>query len=108
MCCDRLFCSESSQLGNRCERRVCVERPTIECQGTVIAAALVTGNQNYGWVLKLNKMTGKVRVLERMTLPEVPTTWDVANGDPPGHYLISAFIENSAPVQFEFDVIDPR
>jgi hypothetical protein len=98
-------------------------------------------NQNYGWILKLNQMTGKVRVLERMTLPEAPKTWgaggqpygisadrkaisldvtliiyngtiskswDVANGDPPGHYLITAFIENSAPVQFEFDVIDPR
>ena len=98
-------------------------------------------NQNYGWILKLNQMTGKVRVLERMTLPETPKTWgaggqpygtsadrktisldvtltiyngtvskswDVANGDPPGHYLISAYIEDSAPVQFEFDVIDPR
>jgi hypothetical protein len=38
----------------------------------------------------------------------VSKSWDVAKGDPPGHYLISAFIENSAPVQFEFDVIDPR
>ncbi|MDR7304935.1 hypothetical protein [Rhodoferax saidenbachensis] len=98
-------------------------------------------NQGYGWILKLNQMTGKVRVLERMTLPEAPKTWgtggqpygtsadrrtmsldvtltiyngtiskswDVASGDPPGHYLISAFIENSAPVQFEFDVMDPR
>jgi len=98
-------------------------------------------NQNYGWILKLNQMAGKVRVLERMTLPEPPKTWgaggqpygtsadrktisldvtltvyngtiskswDVADGDPPGHYLITAFIENSAPVQFEFDVIDPR
>lgn len=98
-------------------------------------------NQNYGWILKLNQMTGKVRVLERMTLPEAPKTWgagglpygtsadrrtisldvvltihngtiskswDVADGDPPGHYLISAFVGNSAPVQFEFDVVDPR
>lgn len=98
-------------------------------------------NQNYGWVVKLNRMTGKVRVLERMTLPKAPKTWgaggqpfgtsadrktisldvtltiyngtiskswDVAPGDPPGHYLISAFIGNSAPVQFEFDVLDPR
>jgi hypothetical protein len=98
-------------------------------------------DQNYGWILKLNQLNGKVRVLERMTLPEAPKTWgvgghahgtsadrktmsldvtltvyngtvskswDVAKGDPPGHYLISAFIENSAPVQFEFDVIDPR
>lgn len=98
-------------------------------------------NQNYGWILKLNQKSGKVRVLERMTLPEAPKTWgaggspygtsadrkaisldvtltiynstiskswDVADGDPPGHYLISAFVDNSAPVQFEFDVIDPR
>jgi hypothetical protein len=98
-------------------------------------------NQNYGWILKLNRMTGKVRVLERMTLPETPKTWgaggqpygtsadrktislnvtltiyngtiskswDVANGDPRGHYLISAYVEDSPPVQFEFDVIDPR
>jgi hypothetical protein len=98
-------------------------------------------NQNYGWILKLNKKTGKVRVLERMTLPVTPKTWgaggqpygmsadrktlsldvtltihdgtvskswDVADGDPPGHYLISAYVEDSAPVQFEFDVIDPR
>jgi hypothetical protein len=98
-------------------------------------------NQNYGWVLKLNRMTGKVRVLERMTLPETPKmwgaggqpygtsadrqtisldvtltiyngtiskSWDVANGDPPGHYLINAYVEDSPPVQFEFDVIDPR
>jgi hypothetical protein len=98
-------------------------------------------NQKYGWILKLNQMTGKVRVLERMTLPQAPKTWgtggqpygtsadrktmsldvtltihngivsnswDVVSGDPPGHYLISAFVENSPPVQFEFDVIDPR
>ncbi|MFS2163535.1 hypothetical protein [Variovorax sp. Varisp62] len=98
-------------------------------------------NQSYGWILKLNQKTGKVRVLERMTLPETPKTWgaggqpygmstdrktlsldvtltiydgtiskswSVANGDPPGHYLISAYVEGSAPVQFEFDVIDPR
>lgn len=98
-------------------------------------------DQNYGWIMKLNQKTGKVRILERMTLPEAPKTWgtggqpygtsadrktlsidvtltiyngtiskswDVAKGDPPGHYLISAFIGNSAPVQFEFDVIDPR
>lgn len=98
-------------------------------------------NQNYGWILKLNQMTGKVRVLERMTLPEAPKTWgtggqpygtsadrktmsmdvtltihngtishswDVVSGDPAGHYLISVFIENSPPVQFEFDVIGPR
>jgi len=98
-------------------------------------------NQNYGWMLKLNRMTGKVRVLERMTLPQVPKTWgaggqpfgtsadrktisldvtltiyngaiskswDVADGDPPGRYQISAYVEDSAPVQFEFDVVDPR
>lgn len=98
-------------------------------------------DQNYGWILKLNRQTGKVRVLERMTLPESPKTWgtggqpygtsadrrtlsldvtltvyngtvskswDVAKGDPPGHYLISAYVEDSAPVQFEFDVVDPR
>lgn len=98
-------------------------------------------NQNYGWVLKLNQKTGKVRVLERMTLPETPKTWGtagqpygtspdrktisldvtltvydgtiskswgVAKGDPPGHYVISAYVEDSAPVQFEFDVIDPK
>ena len=98
-------------------------------------------NQNYGWILKLNQKSGKVRVLERMTLPETPKTWgaggqpygtsadrktmsldvtltvhdgtiskswDVANGDPAGHYLISAYVEDSAPVQFEFDVIDPK
>lgn len=100
-----------------------------------------TINQNYGWILKLNRQFGKVRVLERVTLPETPKTWgsggqphgtsadrktisldvtltiyngtiskswDVADGDPAGHYLISAYVENSAPVQFEFDVIDPR
>lgn len=98
-------------------------------------------NQNYGWVMKLNRRSGKVRVLERMTMPEAPKTWgaggqpygtstdrktisldvtltiydgtiskswDVAKGDPPGRYQISAFIENSMPVQFEFDVIDQR
>lgn len=98
-------------------------------------------NQGYGWIMKLNKMTGKVRILERMTLPEAPKTWgaggqpygtsadrktlsldvtltiyngtiskswDVAEGDPPGHYLISAFVENSPAVQFEFDVVEPR
>jgi hypothetical protein len=32
----------------------------------------------------------------------------VADGDPPGHDLISAYIEESAPVQFEFDAIEPR
>jgi hypothetical protein len=97
-------------------------------------------NQTYGWILKLNQMTGKVRVLERMTLPEAPKTWgtggqaygtstdrktmsldltrtiyngsisnswNVASGDPAGHYLISVFVENSAPVQFEFDVVAP-
>ena len=98
-------------------------------------------NQKYGWIMKLNQLTGKVRVLERMTLPEAPKTWgtggqpygtsadrktmsldvtltidngivsnswDVLSGDPAGHYLITAFVENSPPVQFEFDVIDPR
>ncbi|MFM9925590.1 hypothetical protein VLK31_21555 [Variovorax sp. H27-G14] len=98
-------------------------------------------DQNYGWVLKLNQKTGKVRVLERMTLPQTPKTWgtagqpygtspdrktisldvtltvydgtiskswDVAKGDPAGHYLISAYVGDSAPVQFEFDVIDPK
>lgn len=98
-------------------------------------------NQNYGWVLKLNRKSGKVRVIERVTLPQTPKTWgtagqpygtsadrrtlsldvtltvydgtvskswDVADGDPPGHYLISAYVEDAAPVQFEFDVIDPR
>jgi hypothetical protein len=98
-------------------------------------------NQNFGWMLKLNRRSGKVRVLERLTMPEAPKTWgtdglpygtstdrktisldvtltiydgtvskswDVAEGDPPGHYQISAYVENSAPVQFEFDVIDPR
>lgn len=98
-------------------------------------------NQNYGWIVKLNQMTGKIRVLERMTLPEAPKTWgtggqafgtsadrktmsmdvtlnvyngaiskswDVVSGDPAGHYQITVFIENSAPLQFEFDVIGPR
>ena len=98
-------------------------------------------NQNYGWMLKLNRRSGQVRVLERVTMPEAPKTWgaggqpygtsadrktisldvtltiydgtiskswDVASGDPAGHYQISAFIENSMPVQFEFDVIDQR
>lgn len=98
-------------------------------------------NQNYGWILKLNQKSGKVRVLERVTLPAPPKTWgsggqpygtsadrktisldvtltiydgtiskswDVADGDPAGHYLISAYVEDSAPVQFEFDVIDPK
>lgn len=32
-------------------------------------------NQNYGWVARLNQQSGKVRVLERMTLPEAPKTW---------------------------------
>jgi len=97
--------------------------------------------QNYGWTMKVNRKAGKVRVLERMTLPETPKSWgaggqpfgtsadrktisldvtltiyngsiskswDVADGDPAGHYVISAFVEDSAPVQFEFDVIDPR
>lgn len=96
-------------------------------------------DQNYGWVMKLNQKTGKVRVLERMTLPEAPKvwgtggqafgtsadrkvmsmdvtltvyngtiskSWDVVSGDPAGHYQITVFVENSAPVQFEFDVID--
>ena len=35
-------------------------------------------NQNYGWVVQLNQMHGKVRVLERMTLPEAPKTWGTA------------------------------
>jgi hypothetical protein len=98
-------------------------------------------NQNYGWTMQVNQMAGKVRVLERMTLPKAPTTWgaggqpygtsadrktisldvtltiyngviskswDVAKGDPAGHYLITAFVGNAAPVQFEFDVVDPR
>lgn len=98
-------------------------------------------NQNYGWVARLNQKSGKVRVLERMTLPEAPKTWgtggqafgtsadrktmsmdltlnvyngtvskswDVVSGDPAGHYHITVFIENSAPLQFEFDVVDPR
>ena len=98
-------------------------------------------NQNYGWILKLNQKTGKVRVLERLTLPKAPATWgaggqpygtsadgktisldvtltvydgtvskswDVAKGDPPGHYVISAYVEDAAPVQFEFDVVAPR
>ena len=98
-------------------------------------------NQNYGWTLKVNRMSGKVRVLERMTLPEAPKSWgsggqpfgtsadrktisldvtltiynghiskswDVADGDPAGHYQITAFVGNAAPVQFEFDVVDPR
>jgi len=97
--------------------------------------------QGYGWALKLNRKNGKVRVLERMTLPEAPKTWgtggqpygmsadrktismdvtlnvydgtiskswDVAQGDPAGHYLITAYVEDSAPVQFEFDVVDPQ
>ncbi len=100
-----------------------------------------TVSQNYGWILKLNQKSGKVRVLERMTLPETPKTWgtggqphgmsadrktismdvtlnvydgtiskswDVAQGDPAGHYLITAYVEGSAPVQFEFDVVDPQ
>ena len=95
-------------------------------------------DQNYGWILKLNQKTGKVRVLERMTLPRKPESWgaggepygmsadgrtisldvtltvhdgtvskswDVARGDPAGHYLITAYVENSPPVQFEFDVV---
>jgi len=101
---------------------------------------LVVG-QGYGWVLKLNRKSGKVRVLERMTLPEAPKTWgtggqphgmsadrktlsldatltvydgtiskawDVVKGDPPGRYLISVYVEGSAPVQFEFDLVAPR
>lgn len=100
-----------------------------------------TIDQNYGWILKLNRKSGKVRVLERMTLPEAPTTWgtggqphgmsadrrtlsldvtltvhdgtvakswDVVKGDPPGRYLISVYVEGSAPVQFEFEVVDPK
>lgn len=98
-------------------------------------------NQNYGWTMKVNQMAGKVRVLERLTLPKAPKTWgaggqpygmsaddramsvdvtltiyngviskswDVADGDPAGHYLITAFVGNAAPVQFEFDVLDRR
>ena len=98
-------------------------------------------DQNYGWTMKVNRKSGKVRVLERMTLPEAPKSWgaggqpfgttadrktisldvtltiyngsvskswDVADGDPPGHYVITAYIEDSAPVQFEFDVVDRR
>lgn len=97
--------------------------------------------QGYGWALKLNRKNGKVRVLERMTLPEAPKTWgtggqahgmsadrktlsldatltvydgtiskawDVVKGDPPGRYLISVYVEGSAPVQFEFEVVAPR
>ena len=38
----------------------------------------------------------------------VSKSWDVVSGDPAGHYHITVFIENSAPLQFEFDVVDPR
>jgi hypothetical protein len=38
----------------------------------------------------------------------ISKSWDVADGDPPGHYLVTAFVGNAAPVQFEFDVVDPR
>ncbi|WNO03383.1 hypothetical protein [Rhodoferax mekongensis] len=98
-------------------------------------------NQNYGWVARINQQSGKVRVLERMTLPQAPKTWgtsghafgtsadrktmsmdlmlnvyngtvskswDVVHGDPAGRYHITVFIDNSAPLQFEFDVVDPR
>ncbi len=98
-------------------------------------------DQGYGWILKLNRKSGKVRVLERVTLPETPKTWgtaglphgmsadrrtlsldvtltvydgtiskswDVVKGDPAGHYVITVYVEDSAPVQFEFDVVDPR
>ena len=34
-------------------------------------------------LLKLNQMTGKVRVLERMTLPQAPKTWGTG-GQPYG------------------------
>jgi hypothetical protein len=101
----------------------------------------LTIDQNYGWILKLNRKSGKVRVLERVTLPGTPKTWgtggqpygmspdrrtlsldvtltihdgtvskswDVADGDPAGHYLISAYVEDAGPVQFEFDVVDPQ
>ena len=32
----------------------------------------------------------------------------LARGDPAGHYVISAYVGNAAPVQFEFDVVDPQ
>jgi hypothetical protein len=38
----------------------------------------------------------------------ISKSWDVAQGDPAGHYLITAYVEDSAPVQFEFDVVDPQ
>jgi hypothetical protein len=33
---------------------------------------------------------------------------EVAEVEPPGHYLVTAHIGQSAPAQFEFDVIAPR
>lgn len=97
--------------------------------------------QNYGWMMKLNRKSGTVRVLERFTLPEAPRSWgaggvphgmsadrktlsldviltihngvvykswDVAEGDPVGHHHITVFLEDSPPVEFEFDVVDPK
>lgn len=97
-------------------------------------------DQAYGWVLRLNKRKGKVRVLERFTMPATPATWgtagqhagssadsrsmsldfelriydgivnkgwSVAPGDPAGHHTIQVWVGDSAPLQFDFDVVRP-
>jgi hypothetical protein len=99
----------------------------------------LAADQSYGWLLRLNKKGGKVRVLERFTLPEAPRTWGtgptervgrssdsrtasidvtlnvydgvvyrawtVAPGDPVGHHSIRVWVEDSPPLQFDFDVV---
>jgi hypothetical protein len=97
-------------------------------------------DQAYGWLLHLNKKSGRVRVLERFTMPATPRTWgigpnertgrsgdsssisvdltlqvydggvvyrawSVAPGDPVGHHVIQVWVEDAAPLRFEFDVV---
>ncbi len=99
----------------------------------------LVNDQAYGWLLHLNRKSGRVRVLERFTMPATPSTWgigpnertgrssdsssisvdltlkvydgvvyrawSVAPGDPVGHHVIQVWIEDAAPLRFEFDVV---
>lgn len=38
----------------------------------------------------------------------ISKSWDVAQGDPLGRHHITVFVDNSPPVQFEFDVMEPQ
>jgi hypothetical protein len=65
-----------------------------------------TGGQAFG--TSADRKTMSMDLMLNVYNGTVSKSWDVVRGDPAGHYQITAFIGNSAPLQFEFDLVAPR